>query len=60
MRIEIRSGKIMVYDSSTGNRDKAKNSWVHRVLKLDEFDLNQCLFGSHLITSDHSTEHWDS
>lgn len=51
---KIRSGKIMVYDSSTGKRDKAKNSWVHRVLKLEEFDLNQCLFGSHLITSDHS------
>ena len=51
---KIRSGKIMVYDSSTGKRDKAKNSWVHRVLKLEEFDLNQCLFGSHLITSDHT------
>lgn len=50
---KIRSGKIMVYDSSTGKRQN-KNSWVHSVLKLEDFDLNQCLFGSHLITSDHS------
>lgn len=48
---KIRSGKIMVYDSSTGKRQN-KNSWVHSVLKLEGFDLNQCLFGSHLIRSE--------
>lgn len=49
---KIRSGKIMVYDPSTGKRQKDKNSWVHRVLNLDGFNLNQCLFGSHLLKSD--------
>jgi len=49
---KIRSGKIMVYDPSTGKRDKNKNSWVHSVLKLDDFNLNQCLFGNHLIRSE--------
>lgn len=48
---QIRSGKIMLYDSSTGKR-QPKNSWVHSVLKLDGFNLNQCLFGSHLLRSD--------
>jgi hypothetical protein len=51
---KIRGGKIMVYDTSTGKRDKTKNSWVHSVLKLDDFNLDQCLFGSHVINSDHS------
>jgi hypothetical protein len=48
---KIRSGKIMLYDASTGKRQN-KNSWVHSVLKLDDFNLDQCLFGSHLINSD--------
>jgi hypothetical protein len=50
--LKIRSGKIMVYDFSTGKRDKTKNSWTHSVLKLDDFNLKQCLFGSHLIQSE--------
>lgn len=49
---KVRSGKIMVYDDSTGKRDKTKNSWIHSVLKLEGFNLNQCLFGSHLLKSD--------
>lgn len=48
---KIRSGKIMLYDSSTGKRQN-KNSWVHSVLKLEDFNLNQCLFGAHLIRSE--------
>lgn len=48
---KLRSGKIMLYDPSTGKR-QPKNSWVHSVLKLEDFYLNQCLFGSHLIGTD--------
>ncbi|MEX2336350.1 MAG: DUF6371 domain-containing protein [Fulvivirga sp.] len=48
---KIRSGKIMLYDPSTGKRQN-KNSWVHSVLKLANFNLNQCLFGAHLIRSE--------
>ncbi|MEX2335800.1 MAG: DUF6371 domain-containing protein [Fulvivirga sp.] len=48
---KIRSGKIMLYDSSKGKRQN-KNSWVHSVLKLEDFQLNQCFFGSHLLMSD--------
>lgn len=50
---KIRSGKIMLYDTSTGKRQN-KNSWVHAVLKIDDFNLNQCFFGSHIINSDPS------
>jgi len=54
----IHSGKILQYNSMTGKRIKDKNNkalinWVHSVLKrrqqLDRFNLNQCLFGLHLI-----------
>ncbi|MDQ6756271.1 MAG: DUF6371 domain-containing protein [Bacteroidota bacterium] len=48
----IRTGKIMLYNAITGKRikDKAYNpNWVHSVLKLPEFGLQQCFFGEHLL-----------
>jgi hypothetical protein len=44
-----RSGKIMHY-LPNGHRDHARPpTWVHRFLKLDGFNLKQCLFGLHLL-----------
>ena len=50
----IRSGKIMAYETATGKRRKNKDgkpliNWVHFALKLPEFNLKQCLFGLHLL-----------
>ncbi len=49
----IRSGKIINYDSS-GKRTKYIN-WAHAVnikqKKIENFNLEQCLFGLHLIKS---------
>ena len=45
----VRTGKIMQYDSHTGKRIHGKNNWVHSVLNLPDFNLIQCLFGTHLI-----------
>lgn len=54
----IHAGKILQYNSLTGKRvkdEKGKGliNWVHSVLKrkkqLNNFNLNQCLFGLHLI-----------
>jgi len=48
----IRTGKIMQYNSETGKRIKqpiSKISWVHSVLKLQDFSLAQCFFGEHLL-----------
>ena len=48
----IRSGKIMLYDGTTGKRVQApKNciTWEHIVLKLENFKLDGCLFGEHLL-----------
>jgi len=50
----IRTGKIMAYDTSTGTRLKANDgkpliSWVHSVLKKPNYNLKQCLFGLHLL-----------
>jgi len=44
----IRSGKIMCYDSITGKRDKKKFNW-HKV--PDGFKMEQCLFGAHLLAN---------
>lgn len=52
---KVRSGKVMLYDTSTGKRVKepfSHFSWLHSVLKLKEFNLSQCLFGLHLVKDD--------
>ena len=46
---KIRSGKVMLYDSITGKREKTKNHWMHKVLNLSDFNLKQCFFGEHLL-----------
>lgn len=51
--LKIRSGKVMLYNCLTGRRVKAKSylpfNWVHKLEKIDKFNLSQCLFGLHLI-----------
>lgn len=47
----IRCGKIMLYGDD-GRRVKTPRphvSWVHSVLKLQNFNLAQCYFGEHLL-----------
>jgi Domain of unknown function (DUF6371) len=56
----VRTGKVMKYNLSASNqtalgkdckRDKTTfPNWVHSKLKLENFNLSQCLFGEHLIT----------
>ena len=49
---KVRTGKIMLYNSSTGRRVKepqARVSWAHSELRLPNFHLRQCLFGQHLL-----------
>ncbi len=49
---KVRTGKIMQYNSVTGRRVKEPFNhiqWVHKVLKIEEFRLKQCLFGEHLL-----------
>jgi hypothetical protein len=48
----IRTGKIMLYNAITGKRVKEPynhTNWVHSVLKLPNFTLQQCFFGEHLL-----------
>lgn len=48
----VRTGKIMLYDTQTGHRIKepqAYVSWAHSELRLPDFNLQQCLFGEHLL-----------
>lgn len=47
-----KTGKIMNYDPETGKRVKKPYSriyWVHKFVKEFEFQLEQCLFGQHLL-----------
>lgn len=49
---KVRTGKIMLYNPSTGKRVKNLELpvyWVHKALKQPEFELRQCLFGEHLL-----------
>ncbi|WZL88277.1 DUF6371 domain-containing protein [Salinimicrobium sp. 3283s] len=46
----IRTGKMMLYNKLTGKKKKV--NWVHSVLKLQDFNLKQCLFGLHLLNSE--------
>jgi len=50
--MNCRSGKVMSYDRATIKRGKTI-SWMHTFLGLTDFNLSQCLFGEHLITSKH-------
>lgn len=48
----MRSGKVMLYNSSDGHRVKEPHSyvsWVHSELHLENFNMKQCLFGEHLL-----------
>ncbi|GAB2629956.1 hypothetical protein GCM10027035_25460 [Emticicia sediminis] len=49
---QVRTGKIMLYSPTTGKRVKEPFNhinWVHKALKLPDFELKQCFFGEHLL-----------
>ena len=50
----IHAGKILQYIPETGKRAKTTDgkgliNWVHSLNKMKDFNLDQCLFGLHLI-----------
>ena len=50
----IHTGKVVQYDPVTGRREKTTFppvSWVHSVEKLPDYELQQRLFGEHLLKS---------
>ena len=51
----VRTGKVMLYNPENGRRIKEPHNyitWVHSLLKKENFNLRQCLFGEHLLSSD--------
>ena len=45
----------MLYNSTTGRRVKEPVNhiqWVHKVMKMEPYHLEQCLFGEHLLSVD--------
>ncbi len=52
----VRTGKIMHYNTETGHRIKDRQdttNWVHSIMRknrlISDFNLSQCLFGEHLL-----------
>ena len=49
----IRAGKVMQYDPITGQRSKEqKPTWIHTLERLPNYQLQQCFFGEHLLSSE--------
>ncbi len=49
---KIRAGKIMLYSADNGKRVKEPFNhitWVHKALKQEDYNLQQCFFGEHLL-----------
>lgn len=49
---ELVTGKVMLYNIDTGKRVKTPFNhinWIHKIKKINNFELKQCLFGLHLI-----------
>ena len=46
---DVRSGKVIQYCPNSGKRMKKKITWAHTLFKINDFNLEQCLFGEHLI-----------
>ena len=47
-----RTGKIMLYNPTTGRRVKEPNNyiqWAHRLIGDSDYNLKQCFFGEHLL-----------
>jgi len=48
----IRTGKIMLFNSTTGKRVRKPFdhiTWVHILLRSENFNLEQCYYGEHLL-----------
>lgn len=43
-----RSGKVMGYDKK-GHRKANETTWAHSLMKMKDFQLEQCFFGEHLL-----------
>ena len=51
----IRTGKVMLYNPTTGKRVKEPYNhitWAHKEVELPEFQLRQCMYGEHLLRTD--------
>ena len=49
----FRTGQIIVYNPMTGKRNKdIAPNWVHKAMKLTDFNLSQCFFGESQLLND--------
>jgi len=50
--LNVRTGKIMLYNSAIGKRVQNYDNWVHSVSEIKNFTIGQCFFGLHQIVED--------
>ncbi len=58
LEMKIRTAKVMLYNAESGKRQKQPFdhiNWLHSLLKLEDFNLSQCLFGEHLLSDNTKT-----
>lgn len=51
---KIRAGKVMLYNKLTGKRIKNIDypiNWVQHLTKIENYEMEQCFFGEHLLTT---------
>ena len=54
---DVRTGKLVQYSQASGKRVKTLTppiKWMHKILRLKNFNLQQCLFGEHLLSMNKS------
>jgi hypothetical protein len=52
----IRAGKIIIYNTDNGKRNKSifpRVNWAHIMMKRKDFNMKQCFFGEHLLALFH-------
>lgn len=55
---KVRTGKVMLYNPADGKRIRQPQSyitWMHKVMQYEGYELQQCLFGEHLLRGNNKT-----
>jgi hypothetical protein len=51
----VRTGKVLQYKPDLHRNKDGKPNWAHKALRLPDFNLQQCLFGEHLLAGNNNT-----
>lgn len=52
MRGSVRTGKVIKYNADGHRCKDTSTNWVHQMMNFEKFELDQCLFGEHLLNEE--------